>query len=201
MDSPPAPGSESRRPRTTAASPPNGDQAGTGNIASGSQSSVGESEGGQHGPGGVDPKYPLWAYVQRVVNETGASSSGSRGGNIKFNQLLGKDKESLISAPKQPRCLPLVLGCRNILELVGDEPIPQAQCATAVHGHIDAEVVRHLDGWWTGRRAVAVMKLLTFDIIGTLPCGLDHAAAREQLPTAFADMLEGMWSVTLELRP
>ncbi|KAI5011872.1 hypothetical protein ZWY2020_024006 [Hordeum vulgare] len=66
MESPPAPVSERRRPRTAAASPPNGDQAGTGNIASGShgatcgsQSSVGESEGGQHGPGGVDPKYPL----------------------------------------------------------------------------------------------------------------------------------------------
>ena len=42
----------------------------------GSQSSVGDSEGGV---GAVDPKYPLWAYVEKI-----AGSTGCRGGNAKF---------------------------------------------------------------------------------------------------------------------
>ena len=40
----------------------------------GSQSSVGDSEGRA-----VDPRYPLWAYVEKI-----AGSSGCGGGNAKF---------------------------------------------------------------------------------------------------------------------
>ncbi|KAM0926848.1 hypothetical protein ACQ4PT_003028 [Festuca glaucescens] len=49
----------------------------SGSGGAGSQSSVGDSEGRA-----VDPRYPLWAYVEKLG---GASSgSGSRGGNAKF---------------------------------------------------------------------------------------------------------------------
>ncbi|KAM3276709.1 hypothetical protein ACQJBY_044855 [Aegilops geniculata] len=60
----------------------------SGSATAGSQSSVGESEG-RLGPGAVDPRYPLWACVQKLVpeeaNGDGAVvASGSRGGNSKF---------------------------------------------------------------------------------------------------------------------
>jgi cytochrome P450 len=62
-------------------------------------------------------------------------------------------------------------------------------------GTIDAEVARHLDARWVGRRTVTVlplMKLLTFDIIATLLFDLERGAVRERLAAAFADMLEGI---------
>ncbi|PUZ72268.1 hypothetical protein GQ55_2G380400 [Panicum hallii var. hallii] len=114
-------------------------------------------------------------------------------------------------APKQPRCLPLILGRRNILELVGDDyrrvrgammQFLKPDMLRRYVGTIDAEVTRHLDAEWAGRRAVTVlplMKLLTFDIIATLLFGLERGAVRERLAAAFADMLEGMWSVPLDL--
>ena len=114
-------------------------------------------------------------------------------------------------APKQPRCLPLILGRRNILELVGDDyrrvrgtmmQFLKPDMLRRYVGTIDAEVTRHLDAEGAGRRAVAVlplMKLLTFDIIATLLFGLERGAVRERLAAAFAEMLEGMWSVPLDL--
>jgi cytochrome P450 len=114
-------------------------------------------------------------------------------------------------APKQPRCLPLILGRRNILELVGDDyrrvrgammQFLKPDMLRRYVGTIDAEVARHLDTRWAGRRTVAVlplMKLLTFDIIATLLFGLERGAVRERLAAAFADMLEGMWAVPLDL--
>ncbi|KAK3125178.1 hypothetical protein QOZ80_7BG0601300 [Eleusine coracana subsp. coracana] len=114
-------------------------------------------------------------------------------------------------APKQPRCLPLILGRRNILELVGDDyrrvrgammQFLKPDSLRRYVGAIDAEVARHLDAEWAGRRRVTVlplMKLLTFDIIATLLFGLDRGAVRRELADAFADMLEGMWSVPLDL--
>ncbi|KAL6840732.1 hypothetical protein ACP4OV_029596 [Aristida adscensionis] len=114
-------------------------------------------------------------------------------------------------APKQPRCLPLILGRRNILELAGDDyrrvrgammQFLRPDMLRQYVGRIDGEVTRHLDAHWAGRRAVAVlplMKLLTFDIIATLIFGLERGAVRERLAGAFADMLGGMWSVPLDL--
>lgn len=49
--------------------------------ATGSQSSVGESEG-RAGPGAVDPRYPLWVYVEKLPAAAGVP--GSRGGNGRF---------------------------------------------------------------------------------------------------------------------
>ncbi|RCV13278.1 hypothetical protein SETIT_2G334100v2 [Setaria italica] len=114
-------------------------------------------------------------------------------------------------APKQPRCLPLILGRRNILELAGDDyrrvrgammQFLKPDSLRRYVGAIDAEVSRHLDAEWAGRRNVAVlplMKLLTFDIIATLLFGLERGAVRARLAAAFSAMLEGMWSVPLDL--
>ncbi|XP_006658616.3 cytochrome P450 716B2-like [Oryza brachyantha] len=114
-------------------------------------------------------------------------------------------------APKQPRSLATIIGRRNVLELVGDDhrrvrgalmqflrPDMLRRCV----GKIDGEVRRHLADRWAGERAVTVlplMKTLTFDIVATILFGLDRGGIREQLAAAFADMLEGIWSVPLDL--
>ncbi|CAN6205551.1 unnamed protein product [Urochloa humidicola] len=117
-------------------------------------------------------------------------------------------------APRQPRCLPLILGRRNILELAGDDwrrvrgammQFLRPDTLRRYVGAIDAEVTRHLDAEWSAaahRKTVAVlplMKMLAFDIIATLLFGLERGAVRERLAADFADMLEGMWSVPLDL--
>ncbi|TVU38845.1 hypothetical protein EJB05_12237, partial [Eragrostis curvula] len=116
-------------------------------------------------------------------------------------------------APKQPRCLPLILGRRNILELAGDDWLRvrgalmqflKPEMLRRSVAAIDAEVARHFDDQWggDGRRGVTVlplMKRLTFDIIATLLFGLDRGGVRTELAAAFAGMLEGMWSLPLDL--
>lgn len=114
-------------------------------------------------------------------------------------------------APKQPRCLPLILGRRNILELAGDDyrrvrgammQFLKPDVLRRYVGAMDAEVTLHLDAQWAGRDTVTVlplMKRLTFDIIATLLFGLERGVVRARLASAFADMLEGMWSVPLDL--
>uniref|UniRef100_A0A0E0AKM8 Cytochrome P450 n=1 Tax=Oryza glumipatula TaxID=40148 RepID=A0A0E0AKM8_9ORYZ len=114
-------------------------------------------------------------------------------------------------APKQPRSLAAIIGRRNMLELVGDDhrrvrgalaQFLRPEMLRRYVGRIDGEVRRHLAGRWAGRRAVAVlplMKLLTLDVIATLLFGLARGAVRERLAAAFADMLEGLWAVPLDL--
>uniref|UniRef100_A0A0E0LLD5 Cytochrome P450 n=1 Tax=Oryza punctata TaxID=4537 RepID=A0A0E0LLD5_ORYPU len=114
-------------------------------------------------------------------------------------------------APKQPRSLATIIGRRNMLELVGDDhrrvrgalmQFLRPEMLRRYVGKIDGEVRRHLVVMWAGRSAVTVlplMKLLTFDIIATLLFGLARGAVREQLAAAFTDMLEGLWSVPLDL--
>lgn len=46
----------------------------SGSGTAGSQSSVGESEG-QSGPGAVDPKFPLWAYVEKLIPTAAAKQT------------------------------------------------------------------------------------------------------------------------------
>ncbi|XP_052161947.1 cytochrome P450 716B1-like [Oryza glaberrima] len=114
-------------------------------------------------------------------------------------------------APKQPRSLAAIIGRRNMLELVGDDhrrvrgalaQFLRPEMLRRYVGRIDGEVRRHLAGRWAGRRTVAVlplMKLLTLDVIATLLFGLARGAVRERLAAAFADMLEGLWAVPLDL--
>lgn len=48
-------------------------------------------------------------------------------------------------------------------------------------------------------QVLPLMKLLTFDIIASLLFGLERGAVRENLATAFAHVLDGMWSVPVNL--
>jgi cytochrome P450 len=106
-------------------------------------------------------------------------------------------------APKQPRCMTLILGWRNVLELDGDDhrrlrgatmKFLRPDSLRRYVATIDDEVTRHLDAEWRRRATVAVlqlMKQLAFDIIATLLFGLARGG--------FAHMQEGMWSVPLDL--
>uniref|UniRef100_A0A0D9WZJ3 Cytochrome P450 n=1 Tax=Leersia perrieri TaxID=77586 RepID=A0A0D9WZJ3_9ORYZ len=116
-------------------------------------------------------------------------------------------------APKQPRSLAAILGRRNILELTGDDhrrvrgalmQFLKPDMLRRYVGKIDGEVRRHFAGRWAGGgggvvTVLPLMKTLTFDIIATLLFGLDRGEIREQLAAAFAGMLEGMWSVPVDL--
>lgn len=68
-------------------------------------------------------------------------------------------------APKQPRSLPLILGRKNILELVGDDyhrvrgaimQFLKPDMLRRYVSKIDGEVRRHFDDKWIGRRTVTV---------------------------------------------
>ncbi|KAF0905352.1 hypothetical protein E2562_003939 [Oryza meyeriana var. granulata] len=114
-------------------------------------------------------------------------------------------------APKQQRSLTMVLGRKNILELVGDDH--RRVCGALMQflkpemlpryvGKIDGEVRRHFLDRWADRRTVTVlplMKLLTFDIIATLLFGLGHGAARDALAGDFERMMGGIWAVPVDL--
>jgi cytochrome P450 len=105
-----------------------------------------------------------------------------------------------------------ILGKRSILELSGADH--KRICGALAEflkpdmlrmyvGRIDGEVRRHVEDSWAGRRAVTVMPLmkrLTFDIISSLLFGLERGAVRDSLAEDFARVMEGMWSVPVNLK-
>jgi cytochrome P450 len=104
-----------------------------------------------------------------------------------------------------------ILGKRSILELSGaDHKRIRGALAEFLKpdmlrmyvGRIDGEVRRHVEDSWAGRRAVTVMPLmkrLTFDIISSLLFGLERGAVRDSLAEDFARVMQGMWSVPVNL--
>lgn len=114
-------------------------------------------------------------------------------------------------AMKQPRSVTRILGERSISELSGDDhrrirgalsEFLRPDMLRGYVGRMDAEVRRHLDERWAGRRAVTVlplMKRLTFDIISSLLFGLGRGAVRDALVGDFARIAEGMWAVPVNL--
>nr|CAB3454461.1 unnamed protein product [Digitaria exilis] len=104
-----------------------------------------------------------------------------------------------------------ILGERSILDIMGaDHKRIRGALAEFLKpdmlrlyvGRIDGEVRHHLDGSWDGRRSVTVlplMKRLTFDIIASLLFGLRRGAARDALAGDFAQLMEGMWAVPVDL--
>nr|CAB3458121.1 unnamed protein product [Digitaria exilis] len=114
-------------------------------------------------------------------------------------------------AMQQPRSVQRILGERSILDIMGaDHKRIRGALAEFLKpdmlrlyvGRIDGEVRHHLDVSWGGRRDVTVlplMKRLTFDIIASLLFGLRRGAARDALAGDFAQLMEGMWAVPVDL--
>ncbi|CAN6199207.1 unnamed protein product [Urochloa humidicola] len=114
-------------------------------------------------------------------------------------------------AMQQPRSVQRILGERSLLELMGaDHKRIRGALAEFLKpdmlrlyvGRIDGEVRRHLDECWAGQRTVTVMPLmkkLTFDIISSLLFGLGRGAVRDALAGDFAHLIDGIWSVPVDL--
>ncbi|OEL26774.1 Cytochrome P450 716B1 [Dichanthelium oligosanthes] len=105
-----------------------------------------------------------------------------------------------------------MVGRRTVRDVVGDEHarvramMVQFLRLDAVKRYVagmDAEVRRHLDAHWRGRGAVAVMpsmKSLTFDVMSTVLFGLGRdSAVRRELSAEFQQLVQGIWSVPLNL--
>ncbi|KAG2637353.1 taxadiene 5-alpha hydroxylase-like [Panicum virgatum] len=114
-------------------------------------------------------------------------------------------------ASQQPQSAQRIIGERNILELMGADhkrvrgallEFLKPDMLRLYVGKIDDEVRRHLDENWAGRRTVTVMPLmkkLTFDIISLLLFGLEGGAVRDGLNRDFDHVMDGMWSVPVDL--
>jgi len=112
---------------------------------------------------------------------------------------------------EQPQSTRRIVGERQILELMGADhkrvrgallEFLKPDMLRLYVGKIDGEVRRHLDEYWAGRATVTVMPLmkrLTFDIISLLLFGLERGAVREALFDDFEHVLDGVWSVPLDL--
>ncbi|XP_052178433.1 cytochrome P450 716B1-like [Diospyros lotus] len=104
-----------------------------------------------------------------------------------------------------------ILGERNILELSGEDhkrvrgalvSFLKPESLKEYVGKMEAEVRRHLRLHWEGRQTVTVLplaKTLTFNIICSLLFGVEFGSRRDELVDCFQQMMEGMWSVPLNL--
>ncbi|PHT77264.1 hypothetical protein T459_20786 [Capsicum annuum] len=69
-------------------------------------------------------------------------------------------------------------------------------------GKMEQEVRNHLETYWKDNRIIKVlplMKTLTFNIICSLLFGLEDGAQRDQMVHYFQAMIEGFWSIPINL--
>ncbi|KAL0320794.1 UNVERIFIED_CONTAM: cytochrome [Sesamum radiatum] len=105
----------------------------------------------------------------------------------------------------------MILGDRCLLELSGEDH-KRVRNALASFlkpdslknyvGKIEDEVMRHLEMHWQGKQKVTVlplMKTLTFNIICSLLFGLERGARRDAFVEYFQHMIEGMWSIPINM--
>ncbi|CAO1941831.1 unnamed protein product [Urochloa humidicola] len=114
-------------------------------------------------------------------------------------------------AMQQPKSAQRIVGERSLLELTGADhkrirgalvEFLKPDMLRLYVGRIDGEVRRHFDECWAGRDTVTVMPLmkkLTFDIISLLLFGLQRGAVGEALAGDFAHLIDGVWSVPVDL--
>ncbi|MED6184221.1 hypothetical protein PIB30_045394 [Stylosanthes scabra] len=114
-------------------------------------------------------------------------------------------------ANQQTQSVKMILGDRNVLELSGEDhkrvrsalmSFLKPESLKLYVGKIDEEVRRHLERHWNGKQQVKVlplMKTLTFNIITSLLFGLESGKQRDQFLGSFQRMIEGMWSIPINL--
>ncbi|KAI4388357.1 hypothetical protein MLD38_000691 [Melastoma candidum] len=112
---------------------------------------------------------------------------------------------------KQVQSIRRILGEYNLLELSGvDHKRVRESLMTFLRpeslkhciGKIEEEVRRHIELEWDGQEKVTVlplMKKLTFNIICDVLFGLERGAPRDDHLESFQTMIEGMWSIPVNL--
>ncbi|CAM0884569.1 unnamed protein product [Alopecurus aequalis] len=112
---------------------------------------------------------------------------------------------------RQTRSVHRIIGENSIGDLHGDEhrrvrgalmEFLKPDMLKQYVGRVDAKVRQHLEENWYGRTTVTVlpvMKLLTFDIATSLLFGIEPGAARDTIAVDLARMLEGLFSIPVNL--
>lgn len=112
---------------------------------------------------------------------------------------------------QQTQSVKMILGDRNLLELCGEDhsrvrgalvSFLKPESLKQYVGKMDEEVRRHLEMHWKGKQQIKVlplMKTLTFNIICSLLFGLERGKQRDQFLDSFQAMIEGMWSVPINV--
>ncbi|RWR93409.1 cytochrome P450 716B1-like protein [Cinnamomum micranthum f. kanehirae] len=123
--------------------------------------------------------------------------------------LLTSDSHTLSN--QQPQSIQRILGYDNLLELSGDDhrrvrgaivSFLKPEVLKKYVGKMDSEVKHHIETHWRNKQNVAVlplMKNLTFDIICSLLFGMDRGPRRTKMIDGFQCMIEGMWSIPINL--
>ncbi|KAI4308024.1 hypothetical protein L6164_031143 [Bauhinia variegata] len=126
------------------------------------------------------------------------------------NKLVFTSHDSII-ANQQTQSIKMIIGERNLLELSGDDhkrvraalvSFLKPESLKRYVEKMDEEVKEHLEMHWEGKQQVKVlplMKTLTFNMICSLLFGLERGEERDKLLVCFQNMIEGMWSVPVNL--
>ncbi|XP_016467163.2 cytochrome P450 716B1-like [Nicotiana tabacum] len=126
------------------------------------------------------------------------------------NKFIFTSDGSVLSN-QQTRSVKMILGERCLLELNGEDhkrvrdalvSFLKPDFLKRYVGKMEEEVRIHLETYWKGKQIVKVlplMKTLTFDIICSLLFGLERGARRDQMVQYFQRMIEGMWSIPINL--
>ncbi|XP_057441236.1 taxadiene 5-alpha hydroxylase-like [Lotus japonicus] len=114
-------------------------------------------------------------------------------------------------ANQQTQSIKMILGDRSLLELSGVDhsrvrgaliSFLKPDSLKRYVGKMDEEVRRHIEMNWQGKQQVKVlplMKKLTFNIICSLLFGIERGKQRNQFLTSFEALMEGMWSVPVNV--
>ncbi|KAL5548339.1 hypothetical protein UlMin_003570 [Ulmus minor] len=126
------------------------------------------------------------------------------------NKFLFNSNDSTI-ASEQTKSIQMILGDRNLIELNGEDHkrvrgalmlFLKPESLKQYVGKMELEIKEHIEMHWQGKQQVTVlplMKTLTFNIISSVLFGLERGARRDKLAEGFQQMIEGMWSVPVNL--
>ncbi|KAL5548341.1 hypothetical protein UlMin_003572 [Ulmus minor] len=126
------------------------------------------------------------------------------------NKFIFTSDDSTI-ASKQTKSIQMILGDRNLLELNGEDHkrvrgalmlFLKPESLKQYVGKMELEIKKHIEMHWQGKQQVTVlplMKTLTFNIISSVLFGLERGTRRDKLVEGSQQMIEGMWSVPVNL--
>ncbi|CAN4104037.1 unnamed protein product [Withania somnifera] len=119
--------------------------------------------------------------------------------------------DASILTNQQTQSVKMILGDRCLLELNGEDHKRVRDALVSFLkpdrlkryvGKMEEEVRIHLEAYWKDEQIIKVlplMKTLTFNIICSLLFGLEHGARRDQMVQYFQQMMEGMWSIPINM--
>ncbi|KAJ8754626.1 hypothetical protein K2173_010717 [Erythroxylum novogranatense] len=156
-------------------------------------------------------------WIEQRIRKYGPISKLSLFGNptvFIYGQAANKfvftsDGNSLSN--QQNKSLRTILGEGNLLELSGPDhkrvrgALMSFLKPESLKNYVDKmneEVKLHIEKHWDNKQEVKVlplMKTLTFNIISSLLFGVERGGRRDKLVKWFEEMLEGMWSIPINL--